>query len=72
VRPYLETNPSHIQKRSGGVAKGVGPEFKSQYCKKKKIMCWNLIPNATVLGDVTFGRCPGQEGSALGYELMLL
>jgi hypothetical protein len=27
-------NPS--QKRTGGVAQGVGPEFKPQYCKKKK------------------------------------
>jgi hypothetical protein len=34
VRPYLEKNPS--QKRAGGVAQGVGPEFKPQYCKKKK------------------------------------
>jgi hypothetical protein len=25
-----------LQKRAGGVAKGVGPEFKPQYCKKKK------------------------------------
>jgi hypothetical protein len=33
VRPYLE-NAS--QKRAGKVAQGVGPEFKSQYCKKKK------------------------------------
>jgi hypothetical protein len=24
------------QKRAGGVAQGVGPEFKHQYCKKKK------------------------------------
>jgi hypothetical protein len=24
------------KKRGGGVACGVGPEFKSQYCKKKK------------------------------------
>jgi hypothetical protein len=23
-------------KRAGGVAQGVGPEFKSQYCKRKK------------------------------------
>jgi hypothetical protein len=28
-------NPS--QKRTGGVVQGVGPEFKPQYCKKKKI-----------------------------------
>jgi hypothetical protein len=34
VRPYLKKNPS--QKRAGGVAQGVGPEFKPQYCKKKK------------------------------------
>jgi hypothetical protein len=32
VRPYLEKSSS--QKRVGGVAKGVGPEFKPQYCKK--------------------------------------
>jgi hypothetical protein len=24
------------QKRAGGVAQGIGPEFKPQYCKKKK------------------------------------
>jgi hypothetical protein len=24
------------QKRAGGVAQGVGPEFKPQYCKKQK------------------------------------
>jgi hypothetical protein len=34
MRPYLEKNPS--RKRAGGVAQGVGPEFKSQYCKKEK------------------------------------
>jgi hypothetical protein len=27
-------NPS--QKRAGGVAQGVGPEFKPQYCQKEK------------------------------------
>jgi hypothetical protein len=31
---YLEKNPS--QKRTDGVAQGVGPEFKPQYLKKKK------------------------------------
>jgi hypothetical protein len=25
-----------LQKRAGGVAQGVDPEFKPQYCKKKK------------------------------------
>jgi hypothetical protein len=29
-----QKNP--IQKRAGGVAQGVGPEFKPQHCKKKK------------------------------------
>jgi hypothetical protein len=33
-RPYLEKKPS--QKRAGGLAQGVGPEFKPQYCQKKK------------------------------------
>jgi hypothetical protein len=32
-KPYLEKNH---QKRAGGVAQGVGPEFKPQYQKKKK------------------------------------
>jgi hypothetical protein len=32
TRPYLEKNPS--QKWAGGVAQGVGPEFKPQYLKK--------------------------------------
>jgi hypothetical protein len=34
LRPYLEKKPS--QKRAGGVAGGVGLEFKPQYHKKKK------------------------------------
>jgi hypothetical protein len=25
-----------LKRRTGGVAQGVGPEFNSQYCKKKK------------------------------------
>jgi hypothetical protein len=33
-RCYLEKKTS--QKRAGGVARGVGPEFKPQYCQKKK------------------------------------
>jgi hypothetical protein len=32
--PYLEK--THHKKRAGGVAQGVGPELKPQYCKKKK------------------------------------
>jgi hypothetical protein len=31
VRPYLEKNH-----KKGGEAQGVDPEFKPQYCKKKK------------------------------------
>jgi hypothetical protein len=34
MRPYLKKNPS--QKRADGVTQGVDPEFKPQYCKKKK------------------------------------
>jgi hypothetical protein len=34
VRPYLKKNSS--QKRAGGVAQGVDPEFKPQYQKKKE------------------------------------
>jgi hypothetical protein len=34
LKPYLEKNPS--QKKTGGVAQSVDPEFKSQYHKKKK------------------------------------
>jgi hypothetical protein len=30
-----QKNPS--QKRTGGVAQGVGPEFKPQHCQKKKL-----------------------------------
>jgi hypothetical protein len=36
VRPYLK-NTQHKKNRVGGVAQSVGPEFKLQYCKKKKI-----------------------------------
>jgi hypothetical protein len=32
-RPYLKKHPS--QKRAGGVAQGVGPGLKPQYCKRK-------------------------------------
>jgi hypothetical protein len=32
VRPYLEKT----KKRAGGVAQDIGPEFKPQYCQKKK------------------------------------
>jgi hypothetical protein len=34
MRTYLEK--THHKKRTGGVAQGVGPEFKPQYHQKKK------------------------------------
>jgi hypothetical protein len=34
VRPHLKT--AHHNKRAGGVAQHVGPEFKPHYCKKEK------------------------------------
>jgi hypothetical protein len=34
MTPYLKKNP--LQKRTGGVAQSVGPEYKPQYRKKKK------------------------------------
>jgi hypothetical protein len=41
LRGPILKNPS--QKRAGGVAQGVGPEFKPQYCqKKKKLMGSNV------------------------------
>jgi hypothetical protein len=33
MKPYLEKKS---QKMAGGVAQEAGPEFKPQYCKKKK------------------------------------
>jgi hypothetical protein len=35
VQETLSWKKPIIQKRAGGVAQGVGPEFKFQYCKKK-------------------------------------
>jgi hypothetical protein len=35
-RDPISKNPS--QKRTGGVAQGVDPEFKLQDCKKKKVV----------------------------------
>jgi hypothetical protein len=34
MKPYLEK--TYCKKRAGGVAQGIGPEFKPQYLKKKK------------------------------------
>jgi hypothetical protein len=46
MRSYLKKNPS--QKRAGGVAQGIGPEFKPQYCAKKKKKNCDII----ILGKV--------------------
>jgi hypothetical protein len=54
-RPYLEKNPT--QKMTGGVAQGVAPEFKPQYCRKKKrkitMKSFTLSHPATILRTVT-------------------
>jgi hypothetical protein len=36
ARPYLKKKKKPSQKWAGRVAQGIGPEFKLQYCKKKK------------------------------------
>jgi hypothetical protein len=32
----LKKKKNHTQKKAGGMAQGIGPEFKLQYHKKKK------------------------------------
>jgi hypothetical protein len=62
MRPYLEKN--HHKNRAGGVAQGVGPEFKSQYHKKtnKRLVdaiwkiCWKM----------RVGRQGSQSGGVVG------
>jgi hypothetical protein len=64
-QPYLEKNPS--QKRAGGVAQGVGPEFKPQYSKNKnktkpnpgvwRIVLPNKVPSGPRVGDLREGVC---------------
>jgi hypothetical protein len=36
VCKILSQKKTHHNKRAGGVAQGIGPEFKPQYCKKKE------------------------------------
>jgi predicted P-loop ATPase len=45
---------THHKKRTGGVTQGVGPEFKPQYCKKKK--------NKPKTKKETNKKSPKQEG----------
>jgi hypothetical protein len=40
------------QKRAGGVAQGVGPELKPQYCKKKKKKVFMLSDYCKQLSDM--------------------
>jgi hypothetical protein len=45
VRPYLKK--SHHKKRAGGVAQGLGPEFKPSYHRGEEKTCFvakNVIP----------------------------
>jgi hypothetical protein len=42
MKPCLRKKRKKITKRTGSVAQGVGPEFKPQYCKKKKKKGYNL------------------------------
>jgi hypothetical protein len=58
VRPYLK---KPFTKRAGGVAQGIGPEFKPQYRKKKKLyvtlLCLlrcEVFISAFVLSQVSF------------------
>jgi hypothetical protein len=38
------------QKRAGGVAQGVSPEFKPQYCKNKKVIFKWLLDTQALAG----------------------
>jgi hypothetical protein len=40
------------KERAGGVVQGVGPEFKPQYHKKKKIAAYFLLPSRYSLVSV--------------------
>jgi hypothetical protein len=47
VRPYLKK--THHRKRADGVAQGVGPEFKTQYCRKKKKLVLCLLQKSLLV-----------------------
>jgi hypothetical protein len=51
-------------KRAGGVAEGVGPEFKPQYHTQKKISCLALVTHAYTqeaeIRRIVFGSQPGK------------
>jgi aspartyl aminopeptidase len=55
LRPYLKKKS---QKRAGGVAEGVGPEFKSQYHTQK---------NPSLNNEYTLYKNEGQEYKRSGY-----
>jgi hypothetical protein len=48
LRPYLKET-LHTKKRAGGVAQGIGPEFKPQYKTKKnyfRLKCADVVPRS--------------------------
>jgi hypothetical protein len=59
MRLYLEKKKS--QKMTGGVAQGVGPEFKPQYCKTKQ-KPQNLGPHGDyILGEMEITQNPPEN-----------
>jgi hypothetical protein len=50
VKPYLEK--PFTKNMAGGVAQGEGPEFKPQYCKKKKKQN-QLLPSNRITVELT-------------------
>jgi hypothetical protein len=70
VRETLsQQNPS--QKRAGGVAQGVGPEFKPQCCKKKKMVkdFFRLIKTEKIKPPAYLTR--NVKGDSLGRRDMI-
>jgi hypothetical protein len=64
-------NRSQKKKRAGGVAQDVGPEFKPQYCKKKrtrKKAVWKkeTTGEARQAGNVRWAGWVGTRGSCRG------
>jgi hypothetical protein len=52
MRPYLKKPFTKKKKRAGGVAQGVGLEFKVQYHKKKKKFCGILAKKCVFQCDL--------------------
>jgi hypothetical protein len=75
TRPYLKKT-HHKIKRTGGVAQGVSPEFKPQYCKQKKKQTKKLIcaikkkKNLARGEGLREGRKPEENGGAFAKCLV--